>query len=110
MFAYFFGMPSLHLFIYTLLLCIRYFVLSTSSLLCLLYKPVNPNLIAGMQLVFLVTKKQTNKQKQFITIYLTSLQVTGGEMLFNPASNEPDNQDYFYLVVGQTYHVSCHYH
>ena len=65
---------------------------------------VNPNLLVG---IFGKTNKQTNKQiKTFINIYLAPLQVTGGEMLFNPASNEPDNQDYFYLVVGQTYHVS----
>ena len=61
---------------------------------------VKPKLAWSASLV-----KQTN-----INIYLASLQVTGGEMLFNPASNEPDNQDYFYLVVGQTYHVSWQYH
>ena len=38
------------------------------------------------------------------------LQVTGGVMMFNPASNEPnppgsEAQDYLYMVVGQTFQV-----
>ena len=34
------------------------------------------------------------------------LQVTGGELLFNPGSNEPTGVDTLYLVVGQSFSVS----
>jgi len=33
------------------------------------------------------------------------IQVTGGKMMLNPASNEPSKQDHLYLVVGQAFKV-----
>jgi len=52
-------------------------------------------------------------QSVYICSYLSCipwLQVTGGVMMFNPASNEPGTpvspaQDHLYLVVGQTFQV-----
>ena len=37
--------------------------------------------------------------------YIWWLQVTGGELIFNSACNEPSGEDYLYLVVGQSYKV-----